>query len=80
MAAAEDVTQRRANPFLVRTSASSAQCCRRRGDYAAKELKYKRAATIAEGGFRERRIQDVQLLLAKPGYRAEQTPVMSLAA
>ncbi len=23
-----------------------------------------------EGGFRERRIQDVQLLLAKPGYRA----------
>lgn len=24
-----------------------------------------------EGGFRERRIQDVQLLLAKPGYRAE---------
>jgi cyclopropane-fatty-acyl-phospholipid synthase len=33
-----------------------------------------------EGGFRERRIQDVQLLLAKPGYRAEQTPVVSLAA
>jgi cyclopropane-fatty-acyl-phospholipid synthase len=26
-----------------------------------------------EGGFRERRIQDVQLLLAKPGYRAELT-------
>jgi cyclopropane-fatty-acyl-phospholipid synthase len=24
-----------------------------------------------EGGFRERRIQDIQLLLAKPGYRAE---------
>jgi cyclopropane-fatty-acyl-phospholipid synthase len=33
-----------------------------------------------EGGFRERRIQDVQLLLAKPGYRAEPTPVVSLAA
>jgi branched-chain amino acid transport system substrate-binding protein len=44
----EDVTQRRANPFLVRTSASSAQCCHVLGDYAAKELKYKRAATIAE--------------------------------
>ncbi len=48
MAAAEDVTQRRANPFLVRTSSSSAQCCHVLGDYAAKELKYKRAATIAE--------------------------------
>ncbi len=33
-----------------------------------------------EGGFRERRIQDVQLLLAKPGFRAEPTPVVSLAA
>jgi cyclopropane-fatty-acyl-phospholipid synthase len=33
-----------------------------------------------EGGFRERRIQDVQLLLAKPGYRGESAPVMSLAA
>ncbi len=48
MAAAEDVTQRRANPFLIRTSASSAQCCHVLGDYAAKELKYRRAATIAE--------------------------------
>jgi branched-chain amino acid transport system substrate-binding protein len=48
MAAAEDVTQRRANPFLVRTSSSSAQCCHVLGDYAAKDLKYKRAATIAE--------------------------------
>ena len=26
--------------------------------------------SYCEGGFRERRIQDVQLLLAKPGYRA----------
>jgi cyclopropane-fatty-acyl-phospholipid synthase len=33
-----------------------------------------------EGGFRERRIQDVQLLLAKPGYRTEPAPVVSLAA
>jgi cyclopropane-fatty-acyl-phospholipid synthase len=33
-----------------------------------------------EGGFRERRIQDVQLLLAKPGYHAEPAPVVSLAA
>ncbi len=48
MAAAEDVTQRRANPFLVRTSASSAQCCHVLGDYAAKDLRYQRVATIAE--------------------------------
>jgi cyclopropane-fatty-acyl-phospholipid synthase len=27
--------------------------------------------SYCEGGFRERRIQDVQLLLAKPGYRAD---------
>jgi cyclopropane-fatty-acyl-phospholipid synthase len=33
-----------------------------------------------EGGFRERRIQNVQLLLAKPGYRADPAPVVSLAA
>jgi len=36
--------------------------------------------SYCEGGFRERRIQDVQLLLAKPGYRGESTPVVSLAA
>jgi branched-chain amino acid transport system substrate-binding protein len=48
LAAAEDVTQRRANPFLIRASASSAQCCHVLGDYAAKDLKYRRVATIAE--------------------------------
>jgi branched-chain amino acid transport system substrate-binding protein len=48
LAAAEDVTQRRANPFIIRPSATSAQCCHAMGDYAAKELKYRRAATISE--------------------------------
>jgi branched-chain amino acid transport system substrate-binding protein len=48
LAAAEDVTQRRANPFVIRPSATSAQCCHVMGEYAAKELKYKRAATISE--------------------------------
>ena len=48
LAAAEDVTQRRANPFIIRPSATSAQCCHAMGDYAAKELKYQRAATISE--------------------------------
>jgi cyclopropane-fatty-acyl-phospholipid synthase len=31
--------------------------------------------SYCEGGFRERRIQDVQLLLAKPGYRSEPTAI-----
>jgi branched-chain amino acid transport system substrate-binding protein len=48
LAAAEDVTQRKANPFIIRPSATSAQCCHVIADYAVKELKYKRAATISE--------------------------------
>jgi branched-chain amino acid transport system substrate-binding protein len=48
LAAAEDVTQRKANPFVVRPSATSAQCCHVMADYAAKDLKYKSAVTISE--------------------------------
>ena len=48
LAAAEDVTQRKANPFVIRPSATSSQCMHPLGDYAAKELKYKRATTISE--------------------------------
>src|SRR5262245_14369819 len=48
LAAAEDVTQRKANPFVIRPSATSAQCCHVMGDYATKDLNYKRAATISE--------------------------------
>ncbi|HEU5277135.1 MAG TPA: ABC transporter substrate-binding protein [Xanthobacteraceae bacterium] len=48
LAAAEDVTQRKANPFVIRPSATSAQCMHPLGDYAAKDLKYKRAVTISE--------------------------------
>src|SRR5215472_14191298 len=48
LAAAEDVTQRKANPFIIRPSSTSAQCCHAIADYAVKELKYKRAATISE--------------------------------
>ena len=36
--------------------------------------------SYCEGGFRERRIQDVQLLLAKPGYRARQSPAPAAQA
>ena len=48
VAAAEDITQRRPNPWYVRVSASSAQCTHPMADYAAKTLGYKRMATIGD--------------------------------
>jgi branched-chain amino acid transport system substrate-binding protein len=48
LAAAEDVTQRKANPFVIRPSATSGQCSHAMADYAAKELKLTRMATISE--------------------------------
>jgi branched-chain amino acid transport system substrate-binding protein len=48
LAAAEDVTQRKTNPFVIRPSATSGQCSHVMGDYAAKELKLKRVATISD--------------------------------
>jgi branched-chain amino acid transport system substrate-binding protein len=48
VAAAEDVTQRAANPYIIRPTTTSAQCCHVMADYALKDLKYKRAATISE--------------------------------
>jgi branched-chain amino acid transport system substrate-binding protein len=47
-AAAEDITQRNANPWVVRPLSSAAQCSYPMGDYAAKELKFKRVATLAD--------------------------------
>jgi branched-chain amino acid transport system substrate-binding protein len=44
----EDVTQRRTNPYLVRTSDSAAQCLYPLADYAIKEMKLKRAVTMAD--------------------------------
>jgi len=48
LAAAEDMTQRRPNPYFVRASATSSQNMHPLADYAAKELKYKRIITIAD--------------------------------
>jgi branched-chain amino acid transport system substrate-binding protein len=47
-AGAEDITQRKANPYVVRTSNSAGQCGYPAGDYAAKELKAKTAITLAD--------------------------------
>ena len=48
VAGAEDMTQRKPNPWLVRPSSTSAQPSHPMGDYAARELKLKRAITIAD--------------------------------
>ena len=48
LAAAEDMTQRRPNPYFVRASATSAQSMHPLADYAAKELKVKRVISITE--------------------------------
>lgn len=48
LAAAEDMTQRKPNPYFVRASATSAQSMHPLADYAAKDLKFKRVITISE--------------------------------
>ena len=47
-AGAEDVTQRYDFPYFVRTSDSSAQCLYPLADYTIKEMKLKRAITMAD--------------------------------
>ncbi|HUQ26010.1 MAG TPA: ABC transporter substrate-binding protein [Burkholderiales bacterium] len=47
-AAAEDLTQRKPNPYFVRSAASSGQPNHALGEYAAKNLRYKRVAIIAD--------------------------------
>jgi branched-chain amino acid transport system substrate-binding protein len=48
VAAAEDMTQRKASPWLFRTSSTSAQCAHPLADYCAKKLKYKRMILVAD--------------------------------
>ena len=48
VAAAEDMTQRRPNPWFVRATSTSSQCAHPLGEYAAKDLKYKKMITIAD--------------------------------
>ncbi len=47
-AGAEDITQRKANPYVVRTSNSAGQTAYPAGDFAAKELKAKTAITMCD--------------------------------
>ncbi len=48
LAAAEDMSQRKPNPYFVRASGTSAQNMHPLADYAASELKYKSVITVSE--------------------------------
>ncbi|MDE2604925.1 MAG: ABC transporter substrate-binding protein [Burkholderiales bacterium] len=48
VAAAEDMTQRKPNPWFVRATSTSAQCSHVMADHCVKDLKYKRMALIAD--------------------------------
>jgi branched-chain amino acid transport system substrate-binding protein len=48
LAAADNLTQRTPNPFLLRASATSSQAMQPMGHYAATELKFKRVVCIVE--------------------------------
>jgi branched-chain amino acid transport system substrate-binding protein len=48
LAAAEDMSQRKPNPYFVRASGTSAQNMQPLADYVAKELKFKSVMTISE--------------------------------
>ena len=48
VAAAEDMTQRSANPWFVRATSTSSQCAHPLGEYAARELKFRKMITIAD--------------------------------
>jgi branched-chain amino acid transport system substrate-binding protein len=48
VAAAEDMTQRQANPWFVRLTATASQCASPLAEYAAKDLGYKKIVTMAD--------------------------------
>ena len=48
VAAAEDMTQRKPNPWFVRGTSTSSQCAHPLADYCYKTLKYRRMAVIAD--------------------------------
>ena len=48
VAAAEDMTQRKPNPWFVRPTSTSSQCAQPLADYSYKMLKYRRMAVMAD--------------------------------
>ena len=68
LAAADNLTQRTPNPYLLRASATSSQAMQPMGHYAAKELKLKRVVTISEDfAFGYEQMGGFQAAFAKEG-------------
>jgi branched-chain amino acid transport system substrate-binding protein len=92
LAGAEDMTQRRPNPYFVRTSATSGQFMHPMADYAFKEMKLKRIACISEdfafgyeqmGGFQAAFAQDGGCIVSKlwpPLVTPDYTPYIAQLA
>jgi branched-chain amino acid transport system substrate-binding protein len=69
-AGAEDVTQRRGNPYLTRTSYTSAQCLYPLADFVSKEMKLKTVTTIADDfAFGYEQVGGFQRVLEEQGGR-----------
>jgi branched-chain amino acid transport system substrate-binding protein len=78
-AGAEDVTQRKANPFIVRTTSSAAQSYYPMADYAFKELKVKRAVTMMDDGLRyERSVSSARSRNRRPRRKKPWAPLSTL--
>jgi branched-chain amino acid transport system substrate-binding protein len=74
VAGADDMTQRRPNPYFLRAAAASSQAMQPMGHYAATEMKLKRVVTISEdfafgyeqmGGFQSAFQQDGGCVVSK---------------
>ncbi len=82
LAGAEDVTQRKLNPYFVRSSATSSQAMHPLADYARKELKLARVITISEDfAFGHEQIGGFQRVFEDEGGRvlAKQWPPLVTA-
>ena len=89
LAAADDMTQRRPNPYFLRASATSSQAMHPMGHYAATEMKLKRVITVVEdfafgyeqmGGFQAAFQQDGGCIVNKiwtPIVTPDYTPFLS---
>ena len=68
LAAADNLTQRTPNPYLLRASATSSQATQPLAHYAATELKHKRAVTVSEDfAFGHEQMGGFQAAFAKDG-------------
>jgi branched-chain amino acid transport system substrate-binding protein len=92
LAAAQDLTQRKPNPYLLRASATSSQAMQPMGHYAATEMKLKNVVTIVEdfafgyeqmGGFQAAFQKDGGCLVSKlwtPIVTPDYTPYIAQIA